>query len=167
MKLSITTILLLTSNVSSFILSVPKISTITPSQTSLNLFGGKKEGEKKGPGMMDQIAMLKKAQEVASKKMALDKELAQVEQIGVSSNEKVKATIKYVPPLPMQQPGYDGAKFDIDEEYLSSASAEELSTMVKEALEDGYKKATVATAEKMQSLSAELGSILGGAAPPA
>eukprot|EP00586_Coscinodiscus_wailesii_P006801 CAMPEP_0172481922 /NCGR_PEP_ID=MMETSP1066-20121228/8112_1 /TAXON_ID=671091 /ORGANISM="Coscinodiscus wailesii, Strain CCMP2513" /LENGTH=167 /DNA_ID=CAMNT_0013244653 /DNA_START=77 /DNA_END=580 /DNA_ORIENTATION=- len=161
MKLIITTLLLLAANVSAFTSVAPKSLTSTASSdTALNLFGGKKDGEKKGPGMMDQIAMLKKAQEVASKKMALDKELAKEEHVGVSSNEKVRATIKYVPPLPMQQPGYDGTKFDIDEEYLAGASAEELSAMASEALQDGYKKATVATAEKMQSLSAELGGLL-------
>ena len=38
---------------------------------ALNLFGGKKEGGDKGPGMMDQLNMFKKAQEMATKKKTL------------------------------------------------------------------------------------------------
>ena len=34
-------------------------------KSSLNLFGGKKEGGEKSPGLMDQMAMFKKAQEMA------------------------------------------------------------------------------------------------------
>ena len=131
----------------------------------------KKEGggEKKGPGMMDQLAMLKKAQEVASKKMALDKELAKADHVGKSSDEKVTVTIKYIPPLPLQQPGYDGVSMDIDDEFLSSGSTEDISNSISEAIKDGYVKATVATAESMQQLTMELGEIMGnaggGAAP--
>jgi len=138
----------------------------------LNLFGGKKEGggDKKGPGMMDQLAMLKKAQEVASKKMTLDKELAKTEHVGKSSNEKVTVTVKYIPPLPLQQPGYDGVAMDIDDDFLSSGSSEDISEAISEAIKDGYVKATLATAQKMQELTMELsaimGNVAGGAAPP-
>ena len=129
--------------------------------TSLNLFGGKKEGGDKGPGMMDQLAMLKKAQEVASKKMALDKELAKIEHVGEAADGKVTIAVKYVPPPPMQQPSYEPASCNIDEEYLSSASNEDISAAVSEAIKDGYQKATVATAAKMQELTVELGKMMG------
>lgn len=147
---------------------VPKSYT-TSSSTSLHLFGGKKEGGEKGPGMMDQLAMLKKAQEVASKKMALDKELAQIDHEGIAADGNIKVVVKYVPPPPMQQPSYEPSAVTIDEEYLGSASSEDLSAAVAEAVQEGYKKATVATAEKMTALTAELGKIMGdmqgGAAP--
>ena len=140
-------------------------TTTSTSPVRLNLFGGKKAGggEQKGPGMMDQLAMLKKAQEVASKKMKLDKELAKVDHVGQSTNEKVTVTIKYIPPLPLQQPGYDGIAMDIDDTFLSEGSSEDISTAIAEAIKAGYVKATIATAESMQQLTTELGEIMGQA----
>ena len=143
------------------------VSSAAQSTTSLNLFGGKKEGGDKGPGMMDQLAMLKKAQEVASKKMALDKELAQMDHVGEAADGKVSITVKYVPPPPMQQPSYEPTACNIDEEYLEAVSSADLSAAVKEAISEAYKKATVTTAEKMAGLTAELGKIMGDMAPPA
>lgn len=134
--------------------------------TSLNLFGKKEGGENKGPGMMDQLAMLKKAQEVASKKQALDKELALLEHVGSSADGKVTVTVKYVPPPPMQQPGYEPAGCNIDEEYLSTVTSTDLSQAVADAMKDGYKKATEATQAKMQELTAELGKIMGDMQQP-
>ena len=68
------------------------------SSTALNLFGGNKGGDdKKGPGgMMDQLAMFKKAQEVATKKKELDAELANMEFEGSGADGKVKVSFKYV-----------------------------------------------------------------------
>jgi len=136
------------------------------STTARSLFGGKKDGsgDKKGPGFMDQMAMLKKAQEIATKKMAMDKELAQQDYVGEAAGGNVKVTVKYVPPLPMQQPGYEGSKVDIDEAYLQNASSEELSDAVAEALRDAYKKCTTEVAMKLAELTKDLGSMMGGMA---
>lgn len=143
-------------------------SSIISSSTSLNLFGGSKEGaDKDKPGMMDQLKMLKKAQEVASKKMALDKELAKIDHVGTAADGKVSVTIKYVPGLPMQQPSYDAAGIDIDEEYLKEVSSADLSESVAEAIQAGYKLATIATAERMTELTEEMGKIMQDVAPPA
>jgi len=161
------TFVLCTATASAFSTTPFIANSSTKYDTSLNLFGGKKEGGEKGPGMMDQLAMLKKAQEVASKKMALDKELAQIEHVGEDADGKVTITVKYVPPPPMQQPSYEPAGCNIDEEYLAAASTEDLSAAVADAIQDGYKKATIATAEKMQSLTEELSKIMGDMAPPA
>src|SRR3569623_1777961 len=68
------------------------------STSALHLFGNPKEGgDKKGPGMMDQLAMFKKAQEMAQKKQKLDEELKKMEFPGASEDGKVKAVFKYVP----------------------------------------------------------------------
>ena len=76
----------------------PQTSTSRTS-TSLNLFGGKKEagGGDKGPGFMDQMAMFKKAQEMASKKQKLDEELQKEQFFGEGADGKVKATLKFMP----------------------------------------------------------------------
>lgn len=137
--------------------------------TELALFGGKKSGsgdKKSGPGMMDQIAMLKKAQEVASKKMAMDKDLAKDDHVGSGADGKVKVTIKYVPPPPMQQPGYDTTAVYIDADYLESASAEELSAAFTDAIKGGYGQAVAAVTAKMAELTKELGSIMGSQMAP-
>eukprot|EP00816_Leptocylindrus_hargravesii_P006445 CAMPEP_0196802644 /NCGR_PEP_ID=MMETSP1362-20130617/2221_1 /TAXON_ID=163516 /ORGANISM="Leptocylindrus danicus, Strain CCMP1856" /LENGTH=177 /DNA_ID=CAMNT_0042173989 /DNA_START=69 /DNA_END=602 /DNA_ORIENTATION=+ len=134
----------------------------TTTSTELNLFGGKKEGgAAKGPGMMDQLAMLKKAQEIASKKAAIDKELAATEHSGSSADGKVNVVVKYIAPLPMQQPGYEPVSAKIDESWLADASTEDVNAALKEAVMEGLKKATAATAEKMQILTAELASVMG------
>jgi len=143
---------------------------VTESTTAQYLFGGKKDGgEKKGPGMMDQLAMLKKAQEVAAKKMTMDKELAKNDFTGVSADGKIKVTVKYVPPLPMQQPSYEAAAFDIDETYLQSADPSELSTELAVAVKQAYKTATEQVAIKLSELTKELSEIMGdmgNAMPP-
>ncbi|KAI2514059.1 hypothetical protein MHU86_443 [Fragilaria crotonensis] len=77
------------------------------SATALNLFGGKKEGgDNKGAmgGMMDQLAMFKKAQEIATKKQAIEKELQLLTFDGKSSNEKVAVSMKYMPSLNPMDP---------------------------------------------------------------
>mmetsp|Transcript_48946 Transcript_48946/g.72766 ORF Transcript_48946/g.72766 Transcript_48946/m.72766 type:complete len:174 (-) Transcript_48946:358-879(-) len=165
MKLSIISVLFCTISCAySFSFSsIPSVRSpvATDSKTQLFLFGGKKDGGEKKPGMMDQIAMLKKAQEVASKKMAMDKELAKEDHVGSGADGKVKVTIKYIPPPPMQQPGYDGSAVDIDEDYLASATSEELSAAVAEAIKDGYQLASTAVTQKMAELTVELGKMMG------
>mmetsp|Transcript_18862 Transcript_18862/g.40870 ORF Transcript_18862/g.40870 Transcript_18862/m.40870 type:complete len:198 (-) Transcript_18862:193-786(-) len=137
--------------------------------TSLNLFGSKNKdpaggAAPSGPGMMNQLAMFKKAQEIAQKKNALDQELAQEKITGTAADGKITVTIQYIPPqLPMNPtPGYDASGVDIDEEYLEGVSAEELSEALVEAIRDGEVKATEAVAEKYKSLEEDMKSIMGG-----
>lgn len=167
MKLSILSTALLVSSASAF---APSLTTRT--STSLNLFGGKKEGGDGGGmgGMMDQLAMFKKAQEIAKKKQDLDKKIAEMEIIGSAADGNIKVTVQYVPAqLPANpSPGYDAVAIDIDETYLGDVSSEDLSAALVEALRNGEESATKVVAEKYQSLEAEMSDILGGmgAAPP-
>jgi YbaB/EbfC DNA-binding family len=133
------------------------------SSTALNLFGTKKESGDKGPGFMDQMAMFKKAQEMASKKQKLDEELKLETFEGVSSNGKVKASFKFVPVKnPMDpNPDYDAISFDFDDEFFQSASPEELSAAVTESIADGIAKTNVAVAQKYAVLQADLIDALG------
>lgn len=65
--------------------------------TCLNLFGGGNKdggGAKKQPNMMDQLAMFKKAQEIAQKKKDIENELAKMDYSGSAADGKVTATIK-------------------------------------------------------------------------
>mmetsp|Transcript_13372 Transcript_13372/g.19121 ORF Transcript_13372/g.19121 Transcript_13372/m.19121 type:complete len:178 (-) Transcript_13372:214-747(-) len=172
MKTSIIVSFLLATSASSFTISnvnksLQPISSTTTS--TLNLFGGKKNdggGQDKGPmgGMMDQLAMFKKAQEIAKMKGELDKELAAMDIIGVAADGKVKVTVKYVPAqLPVNpSPGYDAVGVEIDEDFLNETASADLGPAVVEALRDGETRATVAVGEKYKSLEAELASIMGG-----
>lgn len=147
-----------------------------PTTTTLNLFGGKKEGGDAGGnnpmgGMMDQLAMFKKAQEIAKKKQDLDKEIADMDIIGTAADGKIKITVQYVPAqLPMNpSPGYDAVNIDIDEAYLNDVSSEDLSAALVEAIRSGETKANEVVAEKYKTLEAEMSGILGGlggGAPP-
>ena len=141
-----------------------------PTTTTLNLFGGKKEGGDAGGGnnpmggMMDQLAMFKKAQEIAKKKQDLDKEIAEMDIIGTAADGKIKITVQYVPAqLPMNpSPGYDAVNIDIDEAYLNDVSSEDLSAALVEAIRSGETKANEVVAEKYKTLEAEMSGILGG-----
>jgi DNA-binding protein YbaB len=115
-------------------------------------------------GMMDQLAMFKKAQEIAKKKQDLDQEIAELDIIGTAADGKIKVTVQYVPAqLPANPtPGFDTTSIDIDEEYLNEVSSEDLSSALVDALRDGETSATKLVAEKYQSLDKELSSILGG-----
>ena len=153
-----------------FLLSVSIASGFAPqltptlSSTQLNLFGGgKKDGDKKGPSMMDQLGMFKKAQEMAQKKAKLDAELAAMEFQGSGADGKVTAKVKFIPVTnPMDpNPEYLPVSFDFDDEWYESASVEDLSAAVKEAMEDGVKAANEAATEKYQSMQADLMSVLG------
>lgn len=171
MKYSALLVALACSSVSAF--SPQLVSTQhSPSSSKLHLFGGgakNKDGEKKGPGMMDQLAMLKKAQEMAQKKNKLDQELAAMDFVGASTDGKVKATVKYIPSKnPMDPtPDYDPTSFEFDDEWFESASTEDLSNAVKEAIADGMNNVNKGVEEKYESLKADIAGLAGafGAAP--
>ena len=165
MKLSILSTALVISCASAF---APSSVSRTTTATSLNLFGGKKEGgdDAKGGmgGMMDQLAMFKKAQELAKKKTELDKEIADMDIIGSAADGKVKITVQYVPAqLPVNpSPGYDAVNVDIDEDYLNEVSSEDLSAALVEAIRSGEAKANELVAEKYKTLEADMAGMLGG-----
>jgi DNA-binding protein YbaB len=140
--------------------------TRTTSTTSLNLFGGNKDGGDKKPGMMDQLAMFKKAQEMAQKKQKLDQELQKMEFGGASPDGNVKVTFKFVPVSnPMDpNPDYEATAFDFNKEWFESASPEEISSTVKAAINDGVEKTNLAVAQKYSVLQEDLMAAFGGAA---
>jgi len=113
--------------------------------------------------------MFKKAQELASKKNQLDKELAEEKIVGTAADGKIEITVKYIPPqMPANPtPGYEAADVNIDEEYLGSVSAEDLSASLVEAIRDGEAKATVVVGEKYKSLEEDMKKIMGGGAAAA
>jgi len=134
-------------------------SVSSSSATSLNLFGGgNKEGEKKGPGMMDQLAMFKKAQEMAQKKQKLDEELKQMTFEGTAADGKVKATFKYVPVSnPMDpNPDYEATLFEFDDDFYESSSPEKIAESIKAAVVDGITNTNTAVAEKYAVLQGDL-----------
>jgi DNA-binding protein YbaB len=163
MKLSILSAALLISGANAFAPS----SSGRISSAPLNLFGGKKESGDGGGGMggmMDQLAMFKKAQEIAKKKQDLDKQIAEMEIIGSAADGNIKVTVQYVPAqLPANpSPGYDAVAIDIDDAYLADVSSEDLGAALVEAIRSGEESATKVVAEKYQSLDKELSGMLGG-----
>merc|ERR1712113_1065651 len=90
-KMKITALLCLLSWTSS---NAFMVTSNSPSQsaTALNLFGSGNKGgdDKKAPGMMDQLAMFKKAQE-------MDAELSEMNFSGEAADGKVKVNFKFVP----------------------------------------------------------------------
>ncbi|KAL3811378.1 hypothetical protein ACHAXA_011342 [Cyclostephanos tholiformis] len=177
MKLiTLTTILLAASDAAAFSTSRrghtsrSSTSSSTTTTTSLDLFGSKPKPEgsqSQQPGMMDQLAMFKKAQELSQKKAAIDKELADEKIVGTAANGNVKVTIKYIPPqLPMNPtPGYEAAEVDIDESYLASVSAEDLSASLVDAIRNGEANAAELVGKKYKSLEEDMMKIMGGGAP--
>jgi DNA-binding protein YbaB len=170
MKISLATTLLVIGATNAF---APQLTTRQQS-SQLNLFGGgAKDGEKKaGGGMMDQLAMFKKAQELAQKKNAIDKELAEEDFFGESADGKVKATFKFIPVKnPMDpNPDYEAQKFEFDDEWYESASPEDISAAVKEAVLNGVNETNQKVAERYQALQGDLMGAMGGmqgAEPPA
>lgn len=126
--------------------------------TALNLFGGGgKKNENKGPGMMDQLAMFKKAQEMAQKKKKLDEELQAMDFVGEVPG-KVKVNFKYVPVLnPMDpSPDYEPTKFEFDDSFFNSASPTEIAEAAKEAISNGIDKTNQAVVVKYQTLQQDL-----------
>jgi len=125
-----------------------------------------------GGGMMDQLAMFKKAQELSSKKSQLDKELAAEPIVGTAADGNIKATCKYIPPqLPASPtPGFETASIEIDEAYLEGVDVEVLSEALVEAIRDGERRASEAVQNKYKALEEDMkammgGGMLGGAAP--
>lgn len=169
---TLATILLTATSATAFSTSIPGAvnKNVLQSSTSLNLFGSKPKdpsadgGAPQQPGMMDQLAMFKKAQELAQKKQALDKELAEEKIVGTAADGKIEITIQYIPPqLPVNPtPGYEATGVDIDEEYLGDVSAEDLSAALVEAIRDGEKTATEKVGEKYKSLEEDMKKIMGG-----
>jgi hypothetical protein len=147
-------------------------ATTTTTTTQCNLFGsgggGNKDGGTKGPGMMDQLAMFKKAQEMATKKKKLDEELQKMTFVGDNPGQ-VKGTFKYVPIAnPMDpNPDYEAVSFEWDEAFFESASPAELAAAATTAILRGIEQTNVAVAEKYATLQADLMEALGGAAAAA
>lgn len=140
--------------------------TITSSPSQLSLFGGggQEGGEKKlGGGMMDQLAMFKKAQEMATKKNKLDEELATEAYAGKGADGKVTASCSFAPSKnPMDpQPDYKVTKFDFDKEWFEASSPEEISAGVKEALLDGIEVTNEAVKQKYSQLEDDIKSLQG------
>lgn len=165
MKLSVAALLALTAH--TVVAFAPTLTSSSTSTTSLNLFGGggkKEDAGNKGPGMMNQLAMFKKAQEVAQKKKKLDEELQATPFVAEAADGKVKASFKYVPVMnPMDpNPDYEAINFEFDDEYYESASAEDLSEACKEAVLAGVEKINNAVAEKYAVLQQDLMDALGG-----
>ena len=145
---------------------------IQTTSTSLNLFGSKPKdpnADKQQPGMMDQLAMFKKAQELAQKKNNLDKELAKEKIMGTAADGNIEITIQYVPPqLPISpSPGYEATDVNINEEYLKDVTAEDLSASLVEAIRNGEQRATEIVGEKYKVLEEDMKAIMGGGAPAA
>lgn len=141
-------------------------SSTTRSSTTLHLFGGNKgDGDNKKPGMMDQLAMFKKAQEMAQKKQKLDAELQQMSFAGASENDNVKVTFKFVPVSnPMDpNPDYEATFFQFNEEWFESASPEDISAAVKAAISDGIEKTNLEVAKKYAVLQEDLMAAFGNA----
>ena len=139
----------------------------------MNLFGdADKEGAdggKKQPGMFDQLAMFKKAQEIAGKKKEIEKELSAMEFQGKGADDKVTVSMQYVASKnPIDpQPEYVVSNIDFDQEYFDGASPEDLSAAVKEAYQNSIVETKLKSEEKFASLAEDLKEIMGSAAPVA
>jgi hypothetical protein len=157
------------SNVNGFLLLTPS----AVQRTSLNLFGGGGGGKDSGgqpqqPGMMDQLAMFKKAQEIATKKRKLDEELQKTVYEGISTNENVKVMMKYVPVTnPMDpNPEYEPIQFIFDnDDYYNTVPVTDLSQDIQSALMNGIETINQRVAEKYATLQADLMEVLGGKMP--
>jgi len=148
--------------------------------TSRNLFGGRKNGsntdkegildqlfggkkvEKKSK-MLDQLSMFKKAQQIAQKKDAIDKELAKLDIVGKAADGRIHVTIRYLPPcMPTSpSPGYDTIAVNIDDEYFKVVPCDELSRALENAIRDGETKANNIVAKKYRALDSDMGNFLG------
>ena len=154
-------------------IGVTSNTNIQTTSTSLNLFGSKPKDpnadKQQQPGMMDQLAMFKKAQELAQKKNNLDKELAKEKIMGTAAEGNIEITIQYVPPqLPISpSPGYEATDVNINEEYLKDVTAEDLSASLVEAIRNGEQRATEIVGEKYKALEEDMKAIMGGGAPAA
>lgn len=141
------------------------------SASSLNLFGGANKGGGNGaakePGMMERLAMIQKAQQMAQKKKTLDEELAKEVFEGVSADGKVKINIKFIPPTsPMDpSPDYAATAVDVDDTYFAETSAEDLSMAFKQAYVKGVETTNSAIAMKYQVLQQDMMEAMEGMKP--
>ena len=135
---------------------------------ALNLFGGGGGDAKKGPGFMDQLSMIKKAQEIAQKRGKIDEELKKMTFLGESAEGKVKASFKYVPASnPMDpNPDYEAISFEFDDEFFEAASPEDLSSAIKECIMNGIEKTNAGVAEKYSVLQGDLAEAFGAMKKP-
>jgi len=130
----------------------------TPSTSSLNLFGGKKEGSKEsssgpGGGMGNMMEQFKKAQEIGKRTQEMQKELEAMEVVGMDSGGGVKCVVTGQN-KPLRVEFGDG---------VLEGGAEAVSKAVSEALIDAHAKGTEISAKKMMVLYQELGLPVGGA----
>lgn len=137
-------------------------TTTATKTTALNLFGGKKEGgdNSGGPvgGMMNQLAMFKKAQEIAAKKQAIEKELQLLSFDGSSSNGKVSASMKYLPsPNPMDpQPEFEVQGLTFDDDWFAQAAPEQIASAITEAYRAAVQATMLGSEEKFKVLAEDL-----------
>lgn len=131
-------------------------SVSTPTQ--LHLFGGggaaSGDDKQKAPGFMEQMGMMKKAQEMAMQKRKLDEELSKMEFSGSSEGSTVTIDIKYQPSSNMMDPNpsYIATGVTFTDDFFEGSGPEALAAAVKDALKDGIETTNVAVAEKYQSL---------------
>jgi hypothetical protein len=163
MKTSSISLVLLSFGGASAFAPILPTTTLTSSTTAtqLNLFGGggaKKAGGGGAPNMMDQLAMFKKAQEMASKKKKLDEELSKETFVGTSENGKVTGKFKFVPiQSPMDpNPDIDCIGFDFDSEWYESAAPEDIGTAATEVYKSGVDATNKAMMEKYEVLQNDL-----------
>merc|ERR1712087_14593 len=121
------------------------------------------EGGDSKPGMMDQLAMFKKAQEMAQKKQKLDNELASESFTGSAADGKVTIQCKFSPSKnPMDpQPDYQASGFEFDEEWWEGASPEDISEAIQDAYRDGIAVTNVAVQAKYKQLEEDIKSLQG------
>eukprot|EP00546_Thalassionema_frauenfeldii_P011421 CAMPEP_0178920170 /NCGR_PEP_ID=MMETSP0786-20121207/14855_1 /TAXON_ID=186022 /ORGANISM="Thalassionema frauenfeldii, Strain CCMP 1798" /LENGTH=185 /DNA_ID=CAMNT_0020594205 /DNA_START=76 /DNA_END=633 /DNA_ORIENTATION=- len=148
------------------------LQTPTPQANSaLNLFGGKKDGEAKddagGPGgLLGNLAMLKKAQEIQQKKAAIEKELGEMVFSGKSENEKVTANLKYIASKnPMDpQPEYGVDSFDFDDDWYNDAAPDDLSSGILEAYRAGIMVCQEESQTKFETIAKDVQAMFQGVA---
>lgn len=116
-------------------------------------------------GMMDQLNMFKKAQEIATKKKAIEEELQLLSFEGKSENEKVTVSMKYLPSSnPMDpQPEFEVQGFSFDDEWFESADTAQLSEAIADAYRAGISATMLGSEEKFKTLAADLQAMMGGA----
>lgn len=167
MKTSVLAFTVLVASATAFAPSPIASRSATAATTALNLFGGKKEGgDSKGAmgGMMDQLAMFKKAQEIATKKQTIEKELQLLTFDGKSTNEKASVSMKYVPSLnPMDpQPEFEVQGFSFDDEWYASATPDEIAEAATEAYRAGVQATMLGSEEKFKVLAEDLKAMMAG-----
>ena len=172
MKFSLVPVALVVGGAAAF---APSCTRQSAPSSALHLFGGgasKSDDGKKGPGMMDQLAMFKKASEMAQKKKKLDEELAAEKFEGSAADGKVVATCKFSPaknPMMDPNPEVNVVSFQFDDEWFESTSPEDMGAAVREAIIDGISQTNVAISDKYMALQEDLKDAMGalsGGAPP-